>query len=147
MILEYFSQGKGPFTGPWGRLAKSLHRVILTSMSWFSSLVKSTTEENYKSIIMYKRLMRDEHKGRNKWWPGGQRLLNFQRDSLGSNVDIPPGSLFFSICANHRLEETFHCEICWRFVSCLTFICMKQSDWFQVPSSSSFVRIRFCFAF
>jgi hypothetical protein len=69
------------------QLTNRQHTVILTSMSWFSSLVKSTTEENYKSIIMYKRLMRDEHKGRNKQWPGGQRLLNFQRDSLGSNVD------------------------------------------------------------
>jgi hypothetical protein len=29
---------------------------------------------------------------------GGPRLLNFQKDSLGSNVDILPGSLFFSIC-------------------------------------------------
>jgi hypothetical protein len=38
-------------------------------------------------------------------------------------------------------------KICWWFVSCLTFICMKQSDWFQVPSSSSFVPIRFRFAF
>jgi hypothetical protein len=43
---------------------------------------------------------------------GGPRLLYFQKDSLGSNVDIPPGSLFlfFSICVNHRLEDTFFCR-------------------------------------
>jgi hypothetical protein len=40
----------------------------------------------------------------------GLRLLNFQKNSLGSNVDIQPGSLFFGICANHRLEGTFYCR-------------------------------------
>ena len=40
---------------------------------------------------------------------GGPRLLFFQNNSLGSNADFPPGSLCFSICANHRLKETFYC--------------------------------------
>ena len=40
---------------------------------------------------------------------GGPRLQFFQNNSLGSNADFPPGSLCFSICANHRLKETFYC--------------------------------------
>ena len=30
MILEYFSLGKGPFAGPWGRLEKLLPFYIAT---------------------------------------------------------------------------------------------------------------------
>jgi hypothetical protein len=34
MILEYFSLGKGPFTGPWGRLEKYLPFYFRTMTSY-----------------------------------------------------------------------------------------------------------------
>ena len=41
MILEYFSLGKGPFTGPWGRLEKFLLLYLkMSEMPWTISIFR-----------------------------------------------------------------------------------------------------------